>query len=35
MKLQLYLVALLVFFIACDKTTNEPITPEEFLLVGK
>ena len=35
MKFYFYLVAYLLFFIACDKSVDEPIIADESLLVGK
>jgi len=35
MKFKLYLIAFSLSFIACDNTMNEPITPDESLMVGK
>jgi hypothetical protein len=35
MKSNYYLIPTLLFFIACNKTVDEPITPDESLMVGK
>ncbi|MEB8346792.1 hypothetical protein OO010_12090 [Flavobacteriaceae bacterium KMM 6898] len=35
MKVKYYLIAALLFFIACDKSKDEPITADESLMVGK
>ena len=35
MKFKYYLIATLLFFIACDKTMDEPLTEDESLIVGK
>lgn len=35
MKLQLCFIGALLFFIACEKTMDEPITSEESSLVGE
>ena len=35
MKSRYYFITALLFFIACDKTEDEPITPDESLMVGK
>ncbi|WP_405295506.1 hypothetical protein [Algibacter sp. Ld11] len=34
MKYKYYLIPILLFFIACDKT-DEPITADEYLIAGK
>jgi hypothetical protein len=35
MKCKLSFIGFLLFFIACDNTMNEPITPDESLMIGK
>ena len=35
MKFKYYLIATLLFCIACDETMDEPITADESLIVGK
>jgi len=35
MKSRYYFITALLFFVACDKTADEPITPDESLMVGK
>lgn len=35
MKFKFYLIACLLFFIACDKSIDEPIMVDESLIVGK
>ena len=35
MKFKYYIITTLIFFIACDKTTDEPIIADESLIIGK